>query len=93
LSQQVQTTNPHNCNCVMSSVVYTLQHHLVQKVMFVWLVVGRSMREKWRSVSATPGCQSVTVIITGMWMLLLWYADNWQMVQVWVSVLIVLEIL
>jgi len=50
----------------MSSIVYVLQHHHVHKVMFIWLVVRQSMREEWRFVSETLGCQFAIAIIDGM---------------------------
>jgi len=46
-------------------------------VIFVWLVVRSAMREESRSVSVTPGYQSVTIYITGMCWTRQWFVDDW----------------
>ena len=43
-------------------------------VMFVWLVVRPAMKEEWKSVSVTPGYQSV--ILVGMCWAQQWSVDN-----------------
>ena len=82
------------CDCVYSSIklkhINFLQSTPVATVlmeMFVWLEAPISMRVEWRCASMTSGGQCV--MITGTTLMLLWYASNWDMHTLEVSLNIV----